>query len=164
MAFAGITFAADPQVTITPRWPDLNPDAKECGGFSTDSLVLKVKNNKKEITQEYCSAYGITDAKIIADMRGVNFLLLKTALGRGTHCTTEYLTVFRIENTLEELARIPVNEPAGRAANCYYDYRIKKPEDGGLLFVLSVRIEDVHPDTGDTEWLPREKERTILIK
>jgi hypothetical protein len=164
IACSGITFAADPQVTITPKWPDLNPDAKECSGFSTDSLVLKIKNNKKEITQEFCSAYGITDAKIIKDMRGVNFLILKTALGRGTHCTTEYLTVFRIENHLEELARFPVYEPAGRAANCYYDYKIKKPEDGGLLFLITIRIEDLSRDTQDAEWLPKEKERTLLIK
>lgn len=164
IACSGVTFAADPQVTIMPKWAGLNPDAKECGGFSEDSLILKIRINKKEIKQEFCSSYGITDAKIIKDMRGVNFLILKTALGRGTHCTTEYLTVFRIENNLEELARFPVYEPAGRAANCYYDYKIKKPEDGGLLFLITVRIEDSSRDTQDTEWLPKEKERTILIK
>lgn len=164
IACSGITFAADPQVTIMPKWADLNPEAKECGGFSEDRLVLKIIIDKKEITDEFCSSYARADAEIIKDTSGVNFLKLKTAQGRGTHSTTEYLTVYRIENNLEELARFPVYEPVGRAANCYYDYKIKKPKDGGLLFLITVRIEDASRNAQDTEWLPKEKERTILIK
>jgi hypothetical protein len=164
IAYSGITFAADPQATITPKLADINTDTKECYGFSEDSLILKIRINNKEITQEFCSAYGIADAKIIKDTLGVNFLILKTAQGRGTHCTTEYLTIYRIENNLEELARFPVFEPAGRAANCYYDYKIKKPKDGGLLFLITVRIANVYPEAQDEEWLPIEKERTLLIK
>ncbi len=161
LALASLAFSAEPQVTITPKWSDLNPDTKECGGFSEDSLILKIRINKKEITDEFCSSYGNADAKIIKDTRGVNYLILKTAHGRGTHVTTEYLTVYRIERYLEELARFPVYEPAGRFANCYFDYKIKKPRDGGIKFLLTARIEDA---AQDAEWLPKEKKRTVFIK
>jgi hypothetical protein len=160
---SSFAFAADPQVTVTPKWTHLNLDAKECGGFSEDRLVLKVKINKKEIKHEFCSAYGITDAKIIKDSSGVNYLLLKHAQERGTHCTTQYLTVFRIESVLQELTQFPVYEPAGIFANCYYDYKIKKPKDGGLLFVITPRIENAH-DARDIKFLPEQKERTISVK
>ncbi len=162
LAVVSIVFAAEPQVTIEQKWPHLNTDAKECGGFSEDNLILRIKINKKEITDEFCSSYGISDAKIIKDSRGINFLILKTAQGRGTHSTTQYLTVYRIENHLEELARFPVYEPAGIATNCYFDYKINKPKDGGLLFLITVRIEDKTSE--DAEWIPKEKNRTILIK
>jgi len=161
LSFSGIVFSAEPEVTISPKWHDLNLDAKECEGFSEDSLILKIKINKTEITNEFCSSYGRADAKIIKDVRGVNFLLLKTASGRGTHVTSEYLTVYRINTDLQELARFPVFEPLGRFSGGYYDYKIKKPKKGGLLFLITVRIEGV---AEDAEWLPKEKNRIIQIK
>ncbi len=162
LILGGVAHAAGKTVTISPKWPELNTEAKECDGFSEDTLILKIRINKKEITHEFCSSYGIADAKIIKDNRGINFLIIKTAQGRGTHVTTHFLTVYRIEQYLEELARFPVYEPAGRFTNCYFDYIIKKPKDGGLLFLLTLRIEDAAPE--DAEWLPKEKKRTILVK
>jgi hypothetical protein len=46
VAIASLGFSAEPQVTIKPKWSDLNPDAKECGGHSEDSLILTIKINK----------------------------------------------------------------------------------------------------------------------
>lgn len=154
-------FSAEPNVSISPKWLDLNPDTKECDGFSEDSLILKIKINKLEIIDEFCSSYGKADAKIIRDAGGVNYLLLKTARGRGTHVTSEYLTVYRIEKYLEELARFPVFEPLGRVSGSYYDYKIKRPKTGGLLFLITVRIEG---EAEDAEWFPKEKKRIIQIK
>jgi len=161
LAVTGLAFSAEPQVAITAKWSDLNPDARECGGFSEDSLVLTIKINKKEIKHEFCSSYGKAEAKVIQDTRGVNFLILKSAQGRGTHVTSEYLTIFRIGINLEEYARVPVYEPVGRLSGSHYDYKIRKPKDGGLLFLISVRNEG---DTEDAEWLPTEKKRAIHIK
>jgi hypothetical protein len=110
---------------------------------------------------DFCSSYGRADAKIMRDARGVNFLILKSAQGRGTHVTSEYLTIYRIEKDIEEIARFPVYEPAGRLSGTYYDYKIRKPKDGGLLFLFTVRNEG---DTEDAKWLPKEKKRTIQIK
>lgn len=161
LALASLAFSAEPQVTITPKWSDLNPDAKECDGFSEDSLILKIRINKKEITDNFCSSYGNADAKIIKDTRGVNFLILKTAQGRGTHVTSEYLTVYRIEKDLKECTHFPVYEPVGRLSGYYHDYKIIKPRKGGLIFVLTPRIEGV---AEDAEWFPKEKKREIKIK
>lgn len=162
LTLSGQAFSTDSNAIIKPKWSDINPAAKECDGFSDDSLILTININKNIIKHEFCSSYGKAKANIIKDSRGVNFLILKTALGRGTHVTTEYLTVYRIEKYLEELTRFPVYEPAGRFANCYFDYKIAKPKDGGLLFSITVRIED--NTTEDSAWIPTEKERTILIK
>lgn len=161
MTSPGFAFSAEPHVTISPKWPSLNLDAKECDGYSEDSLILKIKINKTEVIHEFCSSYGKADAKIIKDDGGVNYLLLRTARGRGTHVTSEYLTVYRIKTYLEELARFPVFEPVGRLSGVYYDYKIKKPKDGGLLFLITIRIEGV-PE--DAEWFPKEKNRIIQIK
>lgn len=162
LACVSIVCSAEPQVTIEPKWPHLNPDAKECYGFPEDNLILKIKFNKEEITDEFCSSYGIADAKIIKDSRGINFLFLETAQGRGTHSTTKYLTVYRIKKHLEERVRFPVYEPIGLSANCYYDYKFRKPKDGGFLFLFTTRIENAASE--DAVWLPKEKQRTILIK
>jgi len=161
LSITGVAFSVEPQVTITPKWSDLKPETKECGGFSEDVLILTIKINQEEIKNEFCSSYGKADANIIKDARGFNFLILKTAHGRGTHVTTQYLTVHRIEKNLEELARFPVFEPLGRLSGVYYDYKIEKPEEGGLLFLIAVRIEGT---AEDAEWFPKEKKRTISIK
>jgi hypothetical protein len=161
LVIVGVAFSAEPQVTIVPKWVDLNPDTKECGGFSEDRLILKIKLDNKEIIDEFCSSYGKADANIIKDTRGFNFLILKTAHGRGTRVMTQYLTVYRIENYLEELARFPVFEPLGRLSGAYYDYKIEKPENGGISFLITVRTESA---AEDAEWFPKEKKRTISIK
>ncbi len=164
LTVAGVAFSAEPQVTIEPKWTELKSATRGCDGFPEDNLILKIRINKKEITDEFCSSYGKADAKIIKDAQRVNFLMLKTAQGRGTHVTAEYLTVYRIEDSLEELARFPAFEPVGRLSGIYYNYEVKKPKNGGLLFLVAIRIV-TGPE--DSEWaylIPKEKKRTILIK
>lgn len=161
LTLSGQAFSADSNVTIKPKWSDINPDAKECGGFSEDSLILTINISRKELIHEFCSSYGNADAKIIRDESGSNFLVLKFAQGRGTNATSEYLSVYKIEKHLEEYARILVSEPAGRLSHSYYDYKIEKRKSGGLMFVLSLRIEG---DPKDAEWFPNEKKRIIEIQ
>ncbi len=161
LVLAGLAFSAESKVTITPKWSDVNTDTKECDGFSEDTLMLNIKINKTEITKEICSSYGNADAKIITDARGIKFLILKTAKGRGTHVTSEYLTVYRIEKDLKECTHFPVYEPVGRLSGYYNDYKIIKPRKGGLIFSLTPRIEGV---AEDAEWFPKEKKREIKIK
>jgi hypothetical protein len=153
-AFTGISFSTEPQVSITPKWSERNSNAKECGGFTEDSLILKINIDEKEITDNFCSSYGRADAKIIQDARDFNFLILKTAQGHGTYVTTQYLTVYRIDKYLDELARLPVFEPLGRLSGASYDYKIEKPKNGGLLFLITVRIEGTAEDAA---WFPKEK-------
>jgi hypothetical protein len=159
VALAGLAFSAEPQVTITPKWFDLNPAAKECGGFSEDSLILTIKINKEEIKDEFCSSYGKADAKIIKDAHGDSYLILKFAQGRGTNATSDYLSVYRIDKNLIEYVRIPISEGAGPMSRWYYDYKIEKPKQGGLIISVSLRIEG-----SDAEWYSREKKRVIQIK
>jgi hypothetical protein len=155
----GTGFSAEPTVTISPKWHDLNPGTKECGGFSEDSLTLKIKDNEKEITHEFCSSYGKADAKITKDAVGDNFLILKFGQGRGTNATSEYLSVYKIEENLIEYARIPISAGAGSMSRWYYDDKIEKPKQGGLIISLSLRIVG-----SGAEWYPKEKKRTIQIK
>jgi len=157
----GIALSAEPQVTISPKWSDLNPAAKECSGFSEDSRILRVKTNGREIIHEFCSSYGKAEAHIIRDSKGDNFLILRFGQGRGTNATSEYLSVYKIEKHLEEYARILVSEPAGRS-RCYYDYKIERPTRGGLIFLLTLRTDGADPE--DAERFPTEKERIIHIQ
>ena len=159
IALAGLAFSAEPQVTILQKWSDLNPETKECGGFSEDRLILNIKINKEEITDEFCSSYGKADAKIIKDTHGENYPTLKFGQGRGTNATSEYLSVYKINKNLIEYARIPISEGAGPMSRWYYDYKITKPKHGGLIISLSLRLEGP-----DAEWYPREQKRTIQIK
>lgn len=164
LTLGNVGLAAEPTVTIVPKWTETNIEAKECGGFPEDSYILTIKVTKDEIKHEFCSSYGKADAKIVQDARGVNFLILKYSQGRGTHVTSEYVSVYRIEKDLEEYSRFPVSEPLGRISNVYYDYKITKPKSGGLLFMFNVRIVT---DPEDSEWaylLRKEKKRTLLIK
>ena len=159
LSYAGLVFSAGLSVTISPKWPDLNPDTKECGGFSDDSLILKIKKDGKEITHEFCSSYGEAEAKIVQDARDDNLLILKFGLGRGTNARSEYLSVYRVDRNLIEYVRIPVSEGAGPSSRWYYDYKIEKPKQGGLIIALSLRIEG-----SDAEWYPKEKNNTNKMR
>jgi hypothetical protein len=159
LASSGVAFSAEPKVTIAPKWADLNPDTKECGGFSQDSLILKIKTKKEEITEEICSSYGNADAKIIKDAHDDYYLILKFGQGRGTNATSEYISVYKLDRSLIEYVRIPISEGAGTMSRWYYDYKIEKPKQGGLIISLSLRIEG-----SNAEWYPKEKKRTIQIK
>ena len=157
--YSSVAFSGEPRVTITPKWLDLNPETKECDGFSEDRLILRIKLNGEEITDEFCSSYGKADAQIIRDVRGDNFLILRFGQGRGTNATSEYLSVYRIAKNLIEHVRIPISEGAGQTSRWYYDYKIEKPKHGGLIITLSLRIEG-----SKAEWFPKEKKRIIQIK
>ena len=159
IALAGLAFSAEPQVTILQKWSDLNPETKECGGFSEDRLILTIKINKEEIKDEFCSSYGKADAKIIKDAHGDNFLILKFSKGRGTNATSDYISVYRIDKYLLEYAKMPISAPAGPSSRWYYDYKVAKPKQGGLILSFSLRIEGL-----DAELYPKEKERIIQIK
>lgn len=159
LAFVGLGFSAEPQASITPKWSDLNPDAEECGGFSEDSLVLKIKDNEKEVIHEFCSSYGQADAKIVRDAKKDSFLILKFSQGRGTNAWSDYISIYRLDKNLIEYVRIPVSEGAGLSSRWYYDYEIEKPKQGGLKITLSLRIKG-----SDAEWYPNEKKRTIQVK
>lgn len=159
LTLSGIVFSAEPQVIITPKWSDLKPEAKDCGGFSEDSLILTIKTIKEEIKKEFCSSYGKADAKIVKDAHGERYLVLKFSQGRGTNATADYLLVYRIDKNLIEYARIPISEAAGPKSRWYYDYKIEKPKQGGLIIALTLRIEGT-----DAEWFPRAKKRMIQIK
>lgn len=157
--YAAVAFPAEPRITISPKWPQLNVESRECGGFSDDSLILKIKDNGKEIIHEFCSSYGKADAKITKDALGDNFLILKCGHGRGTNAVSEYLSVFRLDKNLIEYVRIPISEGAGPNSRWYYDYEIERPKEGGLIITLTLRIERT-----DAEWYPKEEKRTIQIK
>ena len=159
LAYASVAFSAEPQVTISAKWPVLNPDTKECGGLSEDSRILRINDNGKEITHRFCTSYGKADATIIKDSKGNNFLFLTFSQGRGTNATSDYLSVYRVEENLVEYVRIPISEGAGPASRWYYDYKIEKPKQGGLTISLSLRIEG-----SDAKAYPKEKKRTIQIK
>jgi hypothetical protein len=154
-------FAAEPLITISPKWPKLKLDVKECGGFSEDSLILKIKNNSEEITHEFCSSYGKADAQIVKDAIGDKFLILKFGEGRGTNSVSEYISVYRIQDKFMkyEYVRIPISEGAGPVSRWYYEYEITKPNEGGLVITLRLRIEG----TGAIVY-PHEKKRVIKIK
>ncbi|MDA8084100.1 MAG: hypothetical protein M0024_10630 [Nitrospiraceae bacterium] len=159
LVLAGLAASAEPRVTITPKWSDLITESKECGGFSEDMLVLTIKRNGEEIVNEFCSSYGKADATIIKDNTGHDYLILKFAQGRGTNATSEFLSLYRIDNNFIEYVRIPISAAAGPMSRWYYDYRVEKPKQGGLLILLSRRLGG-----SDAEWYPKEKKRTIQIK
>ena len=156
---AGLAFSAGLSVSISPKWPNFNPDAKECGGFSDDSLILKINKGGNEIAHEFCSSYGEAEAKIVQDAHSDNFLFLKFGQGRGTNARSEYLSIYRVDNNLIEYVRIPLSEGAGPSSRWYYDYKIEKPKQGGLIITLRLRIKGL-----DAEWFPKEKKRRIQIK
>jgi hypothetical protein len=159
---AGHCYSSEPQVTIKPKWSDLNQAAKEeCDGFPEDSLIITIKNGKDEITDEFCSGYGDADGKIIKDTRGDYFLLLKFRQGRGGEAIAEpeYLSVYRVAENLIEYVRIPIGGSAGWRSRWYYDYKINKPKQGGLIISLSREFGGFYVDE-----YPKEKKRIIQIK
>jgi hypothetical protein len=156
--FASAAFSAEPSVKILNKWSDLNTDTKECDGFSYDNFILKINNNGKEITHEFCSSRE-ADAEVVQDAIGDYFLILKSTAGHGTNAWTDYFTVYRINPNLIEYLKTPISDGAGPFSRWYYDYKITKPEHGGLVFTFSLRIEGK-----DAEWYPKEKERIIQIK
>ncbi len=156
---------AGPTITITPKWPELELDTTDCNGFSEDRLVLRIKDGAEEITGEFCSSYGNAGTETIKDALSNNFIILKFGEGRGTNAVSEYISVYKIYKkplNYGEYVRIPISGPAGPARRWYYDYKITKPNDGGIIFSLILRVEGEGPI--HNEILPNKKKRTIAIK
>ena len=156
---AAVAYAAEPTVSISPKWTEIRPGTNDCGGFSDDKLILKIKAKRKEITHEFCSSYGKAEAKIVQDADGKDFLVLKYGIGRGTNARSEYLSIYPVHENLVEYVRIPISEGSGFTSRWFYDYKINKPKQGGLSIDLTLRIEGT-----DADWYPNEKTRTISIK
>jgi hypothetical protein len=164
VTLGGVAFAAETQVAIKPKWsdPSLAPqEERVCDGYAEDSLLLTIKKGKEEISKEFCSSYGIANGKIIKDARGHYFLFLEFSEGRGNEAIVEskYLSVYKVSEPLIEYVRIPIADSAGWRSAWFYDYKIKKPKQGGLIIYLSLQLSGFYTDI-----YPVEKKRTIQIK
>jgi hypothetical protein len=125
--------------------------------FAEDHLDLILKD-KGEIrdTHYFYSSYGKADVK---DAKGIYYVILRHGEGRGTHVRCEYITVFKVIKTLNQLVTFPLNGPAGKLSDWEYSYVLNKPRDGGLEFKLKLKISG-----DDAEVYPEDKVRTIKIE
>ena len=103
-----------------------------CGGGDAMRLVV-FDGDRETATHSYCSAYSFGGARLISDARGNHFVLLEHGEGRGTRATNMYLTVFELNEILNERARLLIEEPAGIAADSIYQYRVESPPGGGII-------------------------------
>ncbi len=146
---------ATPTVVIKP-----SEKRTSRSNFSEDHLDLILKENGvTRDTYYFYSSYGKADAKLVQDAKGVYYVLLRYGEGRGTHVRCEYITVFKVLNTLNQLITFPINGPAGRYSDWEYSYVLSKPTNGGFKFTLKLKV------TGDdAEFYPEDKMRTIIIE
>jgi hypothetical protein len=92
-----------------------------CADFPDDAMRLSILRANKEILSDvYCSSYNEGTAKLAQDALGKSYILKEYGEGRGTDATTEYLVVYAIEPTLEQV-------PADRFEN------VKPAKNGKLI-------------------------------
>ena len=109
--------------------------------FAEDHLDLILSENGKITdTQYFYSSYGKADAELVQDSKGTYYVLLRYGEGRGTHARCEYITIFKVLKKLNQLVTFPLNGPAGMFSDWEYSYALKKPEGGGLEFILKLKV------------------------
>jgi len=146
---------ATPMIEIRP-----SNQRTSTSDFAEDHLELVLKDQEiiRDI-QYFYSSYGDAGVDLVQDSQGVWYALLHHGRGRGTHVRSEYITVFKIIEKLNELITFPLNGPAGMTSTWEYTYFLKKPANGGLEFILTLKIVG-----DDAETYPEDTIRTIVIK
>ena len=128
--------------------------------FKEDHLDLVLRSGTNVLDRAYLySSYGMANAQLITDTRGKHYVLGRHGRGRGTHVREEFLTVFKAGRRLHEVARFPLNGPAGETSDWEYAYTIKRPKPGGLKFIMTLKL------TGkDAVYFPEDKARTVVVE
>ena len=111
--------------------------------FAGDAMRLRVLSGTDEVVvQDYCSAYGRGDARLLTDNRSRSYVLLTYGEGHGTRATTDYLQVYElIDGELHDRGRLVKTEPIGIHANLTYDFSVNTIASGGLVVVGRSRID-----------------------
>lgn len=150
---------ANPQVNVHQTGA-LDQDPNGCG-FWGDSLTLSVTDDdKKTLDKDYCSSYGRGSATIVQDVNQTNYVFLTWSEGHGTNATTDYLTIYKLTNSLIERTRITISEGAGPTSRWNYKYTIEKPSDGGLRLIMTLRVDG----DGEVTDIPAERTKVISIE
>jgi len=125
------------RVQVTPG-PSHSPACE----FWGDAMVMKVFRGSAEvITEEFCSAYGRSSARLITDNRGRNFVLLTYSEGHGTRATTYYLRVNElVGKTLYDCGRLTKSAPIGLHADLVVDFSVKTLAKGGIRIIGRSRV------------------------
>ena len=128
--------------------------------FDEDHLDIVLRDGTNVLDRVYLnSSYGKAEAQLIADAIGTRYGVVRYGQGRGTHVREEFIKIFRVGKRLNEMVSFPLSGPAGDSADWQYSYRVDRPKNGGLKFVLSLRV------TGKRAIVfPEDKSRTISIE
>jgi hypothetical protein len=122
-----------------------------CEDFDPMRLVV-FEGNREILYHDYCSAYGLGEARLVTDALGKHFVLLEHGEGRGNRSTSMYLTIFELDldtrGFLNERARLLVSEPVGLYVDSTYRYDVATPARGGIRLTgnWTMAREYMHPD------------------
>jgi hypothetical protein len=106
-----------------------------------DSMTLTIREGRRVVAErDICPAYNQAKARVVSDAKGVNYLLLETSEGHGTHVMQTYLEVYRLPELWTYAARTPIYGPSGILREWRYSYVVTKPRGGGLRLVLRRRM------------------------
>jgi hypothetical protein len=124
-------------------------------------LKIVVSDGNKLLAEKaICSSYGAAEVVVEKDAKGIFFFLLKYGEGRGTNARSEFLSVYKLGRNLIEHVRIPISEPASSSGKWHYGYRVSKPQSGGLVISLTLRIDG----ESDIPFAPSDRQRTIEVR
>jgi hypothetical protein len=137
-------------------------DREVPGCLSGDEMTLTIREADRILfTHDYCSAYGFGVAQMVTDSRGKHFVLLKHGEGHGNRVTNMYLTVYEFDRSLDERARLLIEEPAGIGADSTYNYRVDTPRGGGIVISGSWILDSDMLSAREARFAP-ERSRQIL--
>ncbi len=140
--------SAAPKVVVKVRSLQVDsPETRECG-FVGDAMRVEITDGGDLILgYNFCSAYGRAAARLATDSQRRTYLLLEHSEGHGTHATTKYLTVSRLEDhEISELVRLPINWAVGPSANFTYDYSVHADQSGGIQITLHGTVSGRNSD------------------
>lgn len=136
MMGASSTESAEPSVEIGP-----SKERTTHSSFDEDHLDLILKQNDAiKDSQYFYSSYGRAHAEIVRDRQGSLYVVLRHGKGRGTHVRSEFITIYKVQNRLNQVSTFPISGPAGVESDWEYVYVIEKPTGGGLVFNLSLNV------------------------
>jgi hypothetical protein len=158
---------ASPTAIITQRRPNAEAYTPSDCDVTDDEMRVVIKDEAKKLVQyDFCSSYGEASAKLIADTRGREYLLLRYGEGRGTNARSEFLSVFLVQPGIPDLfeyMRTPVSAGASPLAYWDYDYKVLTPKEGGLRLEFHLTIDRNGESPKEEIYAPSEKYRTIVI-
>lgn len=147
-AFAPGVASAKTQVRVVPYHAGKGaPRATGCPSPEEALMLIARRETGFTVRKLICSGDGKASATAVDDAFDETFVLVERSEGKSPRALDEYLVVYRMSDRMIPRAHVKLSEGVGPRMRWRYDYKVNRPDAGGLEIVLTRQGGD--PSTTD---------------